>query len=102
MTCGLLHNTSLNDVLKVEPLVQGGQVSSHHVGANKPDPLAPKFGFSGAWDSDFRVPNIRIFGCLGFGFSETAGQGVLVGKKAGSTDNGTPRALKLCLTLTSS
>ena len=74
--------------------MQGGQVTSHHVGANKPDLLAPKFGFSGVGDSDFRVPTIRIFVRPRFGFSEPAGQGALINKKAGSTDNGTPRPLK--------
>ena len=54
----------------------------------------PKFGFSGVGDSDFHVLEVRIFGCLRFGFSEPAGQGALIGKKAGSTDNGTPRPLK--------
>ena len=81
--------------------MQGGQVTSHHVGANKPGPLAPKFGFSGVGDSDFHVLEVRIFGCLRFGFSEPAGRGALIGKKAGSTDNGTPRPFKLSLTLTS-
>ena len=59
-------------------MVQWGQVTSHQRGANKPDPLAPKFGFSGVGDSDFHVLEVQIFWYLRFGFSEPAGQSALI------------------------